>query len=257
MAEENWSTAAQSAAEPPTFRPELVEEIYKRELGGGSASPQKLKRVMMLEISQYLENYLWPYFDADTASTAHVMSILVSLVCGNASALGTFAGHYRIHHALVACTERVHECQHMLVPSLHAQAMVNEKFRENVPAWNSFEQQREKFPAFFARVLGLLGMEDALQHMHERVTYLLFIIHAFQSLEQEAVRVQVLKLVSLPLWHALSRGRLQVSLASRAACCPACRWLSGLHSSKATLPWQKTSLELRCAELSLHKASVC
>ena len=75
--------------------------------------------------------------------------------------------------------------------------------------------------------------------MHERVTYLLFIIHAFQSLEQEAVRVQVLKLVSLPLWHALSRGRLQVSLASRAACCPACRWLSGLHSSKATLPWQK------------------
>ena len=77
VAEENWSTAAQSAAEPPTFRLELVEEIYKRELGGGGASAQRLKRVMMLEISQYLENYLWPFFDAETASNAHVMSILV------------------------------------------------------------------------------------------------------------------------------------------------------------------------------------
>lgn len=33
-----------------------------------------------------------------------------------------------------------------------------------------------------------------------------------QSLEDEAVRAQVLRLVSLPLWHALSRGRLQLEL---------------------------------------------
>ena len=97
------------------------------------------------------------------------------------------------------------------------QAMVNEKFRENVPAWNAFSRQPEKFPAFFARVLALLGGgsansggASALKQMHERVTFLLFIIHVFQSLEQEAVRSQALKLVSLPLWHALSRGRLQV-----------------------------------------------
>ena len=96
------------------------------------------------------------------------------------------------------------------------QVMVNEKFRENVPAWNAFSQQAEKFPAFFGRVLALVGggsgdgSQPALKQTHERVTFLLFIIHVFQSLEQEAVRSQALKLVSLPLWHALSRGRLQV-----------------------------------------------
>jgi Intron-binding protein aquarius N-terminus len=43
-----------------------------------------------------------------------------------------------------------------------------------------------------------------------QVSYLLFSINSFQSLENEAVRGQVLKLVSLPLWHALSKGRLMV-----------------------------------------------
>jgi len=46
-------------------------------------------RVMLLEFSQYLENYLWPNYSAD-ATDAHVLSIVV---------------------------------------------MVNEKFRERVPAW--------------------------------------------------------------------------------------------------------------------------
>jgi len=46
-------------------------------------------RVMLLEFSQYLENYLWPNYNAD-ATDAHVLSIV---------------------------------------------GMVNEKFRERVPAW--------------------------------------------------------------------------------------------------------------------------
>jgi hypothetical protein len=90
------------------------------------------------------------------------------------------------------------------------QTMVNEKFRENVPAWTGFAANMDKFPAFFSRVVSLQNSDHAWQ-THERVTYLLFFIHAFQSLEQEAVRTQALKLVSLPLWHLLSRGRLQVS----------------------------------------------
>jgi intron-binding protein aquarius len=82
VADANWSSAAQSAKAAPKFLPELVDAIYKKELGGGGSHPPKLKRVMLLEISQYLENYLWPHFDAQTASDAHVLSILVS-----------FAGH--------------------------------------------------------------------------------------------------------------------------------------------------------------------
>lgn len=34
---------------------------------------------MMLEFSQYLENYLWPNFEKTTSSRAHVMSIVVML----------------------------------------------------------------------------------------------------------------------------------------------------------------------------------
>ncbi len=93
------------------------------------------------------------------------------------------------------------------------QTMVNEKFRENVPAWTGFAAHMDKFPAFFGRVVRLQSAERAWQ-THERVTYLLFFIHAFQSLEQEAVRAQALKLVSLPLWYSLSWGRLQVRQSS-------------------------------------------
>ena len=48
----------------PAFDPKIVTDIYSQELGGGSQKPAKLKRIMLLEISQYLENYLWPHFDA-------------------------------------------------------------------------------------------------------------------------------------------------------------------------------------------------
>ena len=44
----------------------------------------------------------------------------------------------------------------------------------------------------------------------ERTAYLVFTINVFQSLENETIRSVALPLVSLPLWHALSPGRLQV-----------------------------------------------
>jgi hypothetical protein len=80
------------------FDANLVVEIYKNELNVATSS----QRVRVLEISQYLENYLWPRFDAETASLEHVMSIVL---------------------------------------------MVNEKFRENVPAWACFHEREEVFQA--------------------------------------------------------------------------------------------------------------
>ncbi|CAI5484003.1 unnamed protein product [Closterium sp. Yama58-4] len=65
---------------------------------------------MVLEVSQYLEKYLWPNFEPETASVEHVMSIIL---------------------------------------------MVNEKFRENVSAWDCFQSRADVFPAFFNRVLAL------------------------------------------------------------------------------------------------------
>jgi hypothetical protein len=49
-----------------------------------------IRRIMMLEFSQYLENYLWPNYVTSKSSHAHMMSIVI---------------------------------------------MINEKFRERVPAW--------------------------------------------------------------------------------------------------------------------------
>jgi hypothetical protein len=53
--------------------------------------------LLLLQVSQYLEGYLWPHFDAVTSSDAHVLSIAV---------------------------------------------MVNEKFREGVPAWTAFHSRQ-------------------------------------------------------------------------------------------------------------------
>ena len=88
VADENWSAAAQLRGQLPAFNPTLVEEIYKRELNGTSKLPPKLKRVMLLEISQYLENYLWPNFNPETASDAHILSILVTTPFQNLQCMG-------------------------------------------------------------------------------------------------------------------------------------------------------------------------
>ncbi|KAL3158109.1 hypothetical protein ABBQ32_011710 [Trebouxia sp. C0010 RCD-2024] len=165
IAEENWSTAMRSKPKPPAFKPSIVDQLYTSELNGDQDTAPKLKRIMLLEISQYLENYLWPNFDERTATYQHVMSIIL---------------------------------------------MVNEKFRENVPAWDGFKQREDALPGFFNRVVTLKAGRQLRQH--EKVAYLMFAINAFQSLENSAVRARVLKLASLPLWHALSKGRLQLEL---------------------------------------------
>ena len=56
-ARQNWL-----AATPPPFKPDLVVRIYNSELAGKREDAPKLRRIMLLEISQYLENYLIPNF---------------------------------------------------------------------------------------------------------------------------------------------------------------------------------------------------
>ena len=62
------------------FDPEVVKEIYATELKVVSGrKPVPLQRVMVLEVSQYLENYLWPNFDPETATFEHVMSMILMI----------------------------------------------------------------------------------------------------------------------------------------------------------------------------------
>ncbi|KAK8946189.1 hypothetical protein KSP40_PGU019610 [Platanthera guangdongensis] len=167
IASVNWLKTSREEASDRKFDPELVKEIYETELlvlGGRKTVP--LQRAMILEVSQYLENYLWPNFNAGTATFEHVMSMIL---------------------------------------------MVNEKFRENVSAWICFHDRKEEFRGFLWRVLRLKeeGREFTIA---EKTNYLLFMINAFQSLEDNIVSETVLKLVSLQLWHCLSRGRFQMEL---------------------------------------------
>ncbi|KAK1263373.1 putative RNA helicase SDE3 [Acorus gramineus] len=168
IAAENWLKLGDDPDHPrQEFDPDLVKRIYETELSvPGGRKPVPLQRVMILEVSQYLENYLWPNFDEGTATFEHVMSMIL---------------------------------------------MVNEKFRENVAAWICFYDRKDAFKGFLTRVLKLKD-EGRTLSIIEKTNYLLFMINAFQSLEDEIVSETVLKLVSLQLWHSLSFGRFQMEL---------------------------------------------
>ncbi|XP_008795569.2 RNA helicase aquarius [Phoenix dactylifera] len=167
IAAANWLKTGGADAAAHKFDPELVREIYETELlVSGDRKTVPLQRVMILEVSQYLENYLWPNFDPEAATFEHIMSMIL---------------------------------------------MVNEKFRENVAAWICFHDRKDLFKAFLWRVLLLKEQGRALS-IAEKTNYLLFMINAFQSLEDEVVSETVLKLVSLQIWHSLSFGRLQMEL---------------------------------------------
>ncbi|CAL1394512.1 unnamed protein product [Linum trigynum] len=166
IATANWLKSDDGNSENRGFDAELVKKIYETELKVSEGrKPVPLQRVMILEVSQYLENYLWPNFDPATATFEHVMSMIL---------------------------------------------MVNEKFRENVAGWRCFYDRKEAFKGFLERVLRLKEGKD--MSIAEKTNYLVFMINAFQSLEDDVVREIVLKLAHLKSWHSLSYGRFQMEL---------------------------------------------
>nr|CAD7459465.1 unnamed protein product [Timema tahoe] len=134
------------------FDEKVVDDIYITEIYGSNFS---IRRIMMLEFSQYLENYLWPNYVTGTSSHAHMMSIVV---------------------------------------------MINEKFRERVPAWQPFKKLPEHFPGFFQQMLEACLLEGSLR---EQTALLVFLNHCFNSMEVELIRDQVKHLVSLAMWVSL------------------------------------------------------
>ncbi|KAM1229509.1 hypothetical protein ACFX2G_040678 [Malus domestica] len=167
IAADNWSKTLDASKPKKPFEPELVKVIYRTELSveEGQRRAVPSQRVMILEVSQYLENYLWPNFDPETATFEHVMSMIL---------------------------------------------IVNEKFRENVAAWACFYDRKDVFKGFLERVLRLKSGREL--SIAEKTNYLVFMINAFQSLEDEIVSDTVLRLASLQSWHSLSYGRFQMEL---------------------------------------------
>ncbi|XP_040368327.1 RNA helicase aquarius-like isoform X2 [Rosa chinensis] len=80
IAAANWSKAGGDAGQvKKAFDSELVKKIYETELcvKEGQRKTVPLQRVMILEVSQYLENYLFPNFVPETATFEHVMSMIL------------------------------------------------------------------------------------------------------------------------------------------------------------------------------------
>lgn len=74
LAEKTWGLSAPGGTK---FDPRIVTRLYRSELATPRRSSAALRRIQILEVSQYLERYLWPYFDPETASPEHVMSIII------------------------------------------------------------------------------------------------------------------------------------------------------------------------------------
>ena len=59
---------------------------------------------------------------------------------------------------------------------------------------------------FFWRVMELSLQEKGSLHKEQGVL-LVFLIHCFNSLEEDLIREQIQRLVSLPIWHNILPGR--------------------------------------------------
>ncbi|XP_064421049.1 RNA helicase aquarius [Latimeria chalumnae] len=148
-----------------SFDAKVIEDVYQKEV---VKSKFAIRKIMLLEFSQYLENYLWVNYAPEASSDAYLMSIC---------------------------------------------CMVNEKFRENVAAWETFEKKPEHFPYFFQCILtAALAEEDSSFSLREQTVLLLFLDHCFNSLEVDLIREQVQRLISLPMWTCLLLARLEQEL---------------------------------------------
>ncbi|XP_023293066.2 RNA helicase aquarius [Lucilia cuprina] len=92
--------------------------------------------------------------------------------------------------------------------------MVNEKFRERVEVWSTFEQRAEEFAGFFRHVLELCLNEDNKTQIREKTALVVFLNHCFNSMEIELCRNQIRRLVSLSMWSCLQPKRLEQELRS-------------------------------------------
>ncbi|XP_004519648.1 intron-binding protein aquarius [Ceratitis capitata] len=72
LAAQYWSPETQIEELLP-YNANIIDDIYCREILDHKTAT---RRIMMLEFSQYLEKYLWPNYKRETATHAHLMSIV-------------------------------------------------------------------------------------------------------------------------------------------------------------------------------------
>lgn len=72
LANQYWSPHTSDTHLP--FDSQIISDIYKNDI---MKTESTMRNIIMLEFSQYLENYLWPNFDGAKGTHEHIMSIVV------------------------------------------------------------------------------------------------------------------------------------------------------------------------------------
>uniref|UniRef100_A0A672MSB9 Intron-binding protein aquarius n=1 Tax=Sinocyclocheilus grahami TaxID=75366 RepID=A0A672MSB9_SINGR len=153
-----------------------------------------IRKIMLLEFSQYLESYLWPNYTPEASSNGYLMSIC---------------------------------------------CIVNEKFRENVPAWEVFKKAPTHFPHFFKCVMeSCLSGEQLGLPLKEQTVLLLFLDHCFNSL----VSYQSLAIVK-GVTLARSLSRCTVSMEKVHYCERFIEFMIDLEALLPTRRWFNTVLD--------------
>lgn len=80
--------------------------------------------------------------------------------------------------------------------------LVTVKSRENLPIWNAFADDAERFSSFFRRVLSMTL--DPTLSAPVRTHLLSYLLSAFQSLDNGLLRKECAPLVSISIWHNLA-----------------------------------------------------
>lgn len=167
LATKYWSLETQADHLP--FDANVVDEIYTKEI---QDSKHSIRRIMMLEFSQYLENYLWPNYKAGESSHAHVMSIVVMVN-------EKFRERVEVWPIFEQKVEKF--------SALFRQVLESCLPSENVDEISAFQ-------------------------IREQTALLIFINHCFNSMEIELCREQAKRLVSLSMWTCLQPKRREQEL---------------------------------------------
>jgi len=176
------STATPPTAPPPPPAPPVqrydvkhVRSIFKNDLHSGN-HPSKYHS---LDMSGYLENYLWHFFDAEVCFE-HLMSILLMV-----------NEKYRNGSSILQHMSREEEkCQ---------------VFYELVV--DTYLDEQQTITVDSKRTTNSLRTDWWLMEQ-----FLLFFINSYHTIENPVIRSCVLRYLSLPLWESLSTTRLEIEL---------------------------------------------
>ncbi|KAF8819141.1 hypothetical protein IE077_001584, partial [Cardiosporidium cionae] len=225
---EIFSYAVENLPEYRGFDGSLVTKLYQ----DLKASDFELPKIMILEFSQYFENYLWPFFHSGAATFEHLMSIILVIneknrqnipiwdcfLChttGNSASSPTLPTTVSISTEDLSLVINSELASHAsmatngIAPPNSSQSPSDVKANKSatsslllhyVPVNEGFLEQ--KFQRFFYRVL-LLHMDYYLS-AKEQSFIIKFLIKCFQSLEQEMVRKVCLSVCGPAMWFHLA-----------------------------------------------------